>query len=84
MDKIDLLCCDYDKDRRVLLLASEYIGMPKEFIVESYYTGREVHFVSVGPEDPLWDQDGWDGEQCIYRPTEDIPRVDHLVIYHQY
>ena len=81
---IDLARCDYDKSRKVLKLASEFIGMPHEFYVKSHHTGKTVRFVAIGPEDKLFDQDGWDGEQCIYRPTGITLNVDHMVIYHQY
>jgi hypothetical protein len=87
MDKLDtvpLSYCEYDKERKVMKLASEYIGMPKEFFVQSEKTGKDVRFVAIGPDDILFDQDGWDGEQMIYRPMGNIPTVDHLVIYHQY
>ncbi len=81
---VDLKLCEYQKSRRVLKLASEYFGMPSEFYVRSHRTGKTVRFVAVGPNDVLFDQDGWDGEQCIYRPTSTVPNVDHMVIYHQY
>ena len=79
---IPLDLCDYDKTRKVLKLASEYIGMPREFFVNSHHTGKDVRFVVVGPEDKLFDQDQWDGEQQVYRPIGNVPNVDHLVIYH--
>jgi hypothetical protein len=41
-------------------------------------------FVTVGPQDRLFDQDGWDGEQQIYRPIGNVPNVDYMVIYHTY
>lgn len=83
---VDLQICEYDKQRRVLKLASEYFGMPREFFVESHHTGRAVRFVPVQPGDPLYDEDGWDGEMCVYRPAvgEDRTRVDHMVIYNQW
>jgi hypothetical protein len=58
--------------------------MPQEFFVRSHHTGKEVRFVAVGPEDVLFDEDGYDGEQCIYRPVGHVPNVDYLVIYNQY
>jgi hypothetical protein len=79
--RVDLKSCEYDKNRKVLKLASESMGMPREFFVRSHHTGKEVRFVAVQPGDPLFDQDGWDGEQCIYRPRGHVPRVDHMVIY---
>lgn len=86
VSKVALSLCEYDKNRKVLKLASEYCGMPRELFIESGHTGRVIRFVSVGPEDVLFDQDQWDGEQQIYRPADGElkARVDHLVIYNQY
>lgn len=81
---VGLELCEYDKKRKVLKLASEYMGMPLTFVVKSHKTGKEVRFVPVKPYDFLFDQDGWDGEQQIYRPLGDVPGVDHMVIYNQY
>jgi len=80
---VDLRLCEYDRQQRRLKLASEYFGMPREFFVKSNHTGKVVRFTVVGPEDCLFDPDGWDGEQQIYRPVGQVPKVDHLVIYHQ-
>jgi hypothetical protein len=82
--RVDLKSCEYDKNRKVLKLTSEYCGMPRELFVRSHHTGKEVRFVAVGPEDVLFDRDGWDGEQCIYRPMGHVPRVNHMVIYHAF
>lgn len=81
---VPLRHCEFDSKRKVLKLASEYFGMPREFFVESHHTGRVVRFAAIGPSDVLYDEDGWDGEQQIYRPvfSEDRTNVDHLVIYH--
>ena len=79
---VDLSRCEYDKNRKVLKLASEFIGMPLTFMVRSHHTGKEVRFVPVTPADKLFDQDQWDGEQQIYRPLGNVPGVDHMVIYH--
>jgi hypothetical protein len=81
---VSLQRCEYDRTRKVLKLASEYFGMPSEFFVRSHHTGKEVRFVVVGEHDILFDQDGWDGEQCIYRPVGNVPGVDHMVIYNQW
>lgn len=79
---VSLRLCEYDKTRKVLKLASVYMGMPREFYVVSHKTGKEFRFVAVGPEDLLFDQDQWDGEQMIYRPVGHCPTVDHMAIYH--
>jgi len=84
MIRVDLKLCEYDKTRKVLKLASEYYGMPAEFLVVSHHTGKEVRFTVIGEYDKLFDHDQWDGEQQIYRPVGDVPGVDHLVIYNQY
>jgi len=81
---VDLRDCEYNKTRKVLTLPSEYMGMPLTFFVKSHHTGKVVRFVPVTPADVLFDQDGWDGEQQIYRPLESNTNVDYMVIYHQY
>ena len=81
---VELSLCEYDKKRKILKLASEYFGMPRSFWVKSHHTGKSVRFIPVGITDPLYDEDGWDGEQQLYRPIGDAPNVDHMVIYHQY
>lgn len=81
---VKLSACEYVKERKLLKLASEYIGMPREFYVHSERTGKYVKFVAIGPEDKLFDQDGWDGEQCIYRSTDALNTIDYMVIYNQY
>lgn len=79
---VDLKLCEFDGKRKVLKLASEYFGMPREFYVRSHHTGKVVRFVAICQGDPLWDEDGWDGEQCVYRPVESNTKVDYMVIYH--
>lgn len=81
---VALSLCEYDKQRKVLKLASEYFGMPLTFYVKSHHTGKEIRFVPVNPADPLYDYDQWDGEQQIYRPVGIVPGVDYMVIYNQY
>lgn len=81
---VSLARCEYDKTRKVLKLSSEYFGMPPSFFVKSHITGKSVMFVPVKPGDPLFDEDGWDGEQCIYRPVGELKTVDYMVIYNEY
>jgi hypothetical protein len=81
---VSLELCEYDKNRKVLKLASEYMGMPLTFYVRSHKTGKEFRFVPVNPADVLFCPDQWDGEQQIYRPVGHCPTVDHMVIYNQY
>lgn len=81
---VSLELCEYRKDLKQLRLASELMGMPPKLSIVSNFTGRKVEFVPIGPEDPKWCPDSWDGEICMYRPVDKIPNVDYLVIYHQY
>ena len=84
IETVPLSKCEFDKKRKVLTLASEYIGMPREFWVYSEHSRKHVMFRAVTEDDTLFDPDGWDGEQQKYRPVLDLPNVDHMVIYHQY
>ena len=81
---IELNLCEYDKTRKVLKLSSEYFGMPAKFDVRSHHTGKVIRFLPVQLGDKLFDYDQWDGEQQIYRPVDDVPGVDHMVISHQW
>jgi hypothetical protein len=81
---VSLKYCEFDKKRKVLKLASEFVGMPSRLNIKSHHTGIEQQFFAVGPEDVMFDPDQWDGEMQVYRPVHDMPNVDHLVIYHQY
>jgi hypothetical protein len=83
MKIVPLNRCEYDKSRKVLKLASEFMGMPHEFYVKSHFTNRKIKFTAIGPEDKLFDEDQWDGEQQIYRQFE-VGTIDYMVIYNQY
>jgi hypothetical protein len=86
MKKVSLSKCTFNKEQRYLQLSSEYIGMPISLQIESQHTGRVVEFTVVDENDPLFDQDGWDGEMQIYRPAKHEARtnVDYLIIHHEY
>ena len=93
---VPLSSCEYDKQRRTLCIAYKDLpvrrfsdwGFPLTVNIHSEKTGRTVQFYPVGPNDPLYSEDQWDGEQQIYRPyVVDGPRVvletvDHLVIHY--
>lgn len=84
MTTVDLNVCEYRKNQKMLFLASEYCGMVSELHVYSRHTDRTVKFVPIGFDDPKFDEDHWDGEAQYYKPTEFLPNVEYLVIYHQY
>jgi uncharacterized cupin superfamily protein len=50
--------------------------------VTSHHTEETVQFRPVQPGDSLFCEDGWDGEQQIYRPVRFIKNVEYLVIHH--
>lgn len=81
---VSLSRCEYDKKRKVLKLTSECVGMPNKIIVKSHITGKEILFTPVQEFDPLFDEDGWDGEQKIYRPVENISTIEYMVIYNMF
>lgn len=77
---VSLRVCEYDSQRRILKMSGEHVGMPRQLMIRSHKTGRDVRFCAVGPHDILYDQDQWDGEQQIYRPMGMVDAVDHLII----
>lgn len=72
------------KDKRELRVHSGFLNgkFPRMVNIESYHTGKVVGFMVIGQDDPLFDQDQWDGEQQIYRPLVKLDNVDILVIHH--
>lgn len=60
---------DWDPQRRYLLGYSELFAgaFPDKVLVTSHHTGREIMFLPINPDHPLFDEDGWDGEQQIYQ-----------------
>jgi len=89
MTNVPLSTCEYDKQRRTLCIAYKDLpvqfkggGFPAGVLIHSEKTGRMVSFYPVGPNDRLYDEDQWDGEQQIYRPNVALETVDHLVIHY--
>lgn len=82
---ISLALCDFDSERKQLLLGSEHVTgrFPRSVFIESHHTNRVVRFVPIQETHPLFDQDGWDGEQAIYEPAagEAKTNANVLVIY---
>lgn len=77
----------YNKQRKSLSIPSRlfnggsFKGYPREFIVRSHHTGREILFRQIGENHPEFDEDGWDGEMSIYEPVDSASNVYILVIY---
>ena len=78
--------CVWDRQHNRLVISSTVFtgGFPRQFFVHSPRTGMTVRFGTIGPEDRLYDHDGWDGEQAIYRPIGVVPRIDHAVVTHMF
>ena len=76
----------YNKERKTLSIPvsrffdGHFNGYPREFIVRSHYTGREILFRQIGYGHPEFDEDGWDGEMSVYEPVDTCPTVSTLVI----
>lgn len=87
--EVRLSSCKYDKRMRTLFIALNDLpfkhgasGFPTRIIIHSEKTERRITFYPVRPNDRLYDEDQWDGEQQIYRPSVVLETVDCLVIVH--
>lgn len=65
---------------RLLGSSKLFKGFPRSFDVRSHVTGKVTTFTMIGENHPLFDQDGWDGEQSIYE-SKDYKHI-HLVLSH--
>jgi len=81
---VSLRVFEYLPERKCLSSPSKnFLGLfPTSLLVTSHHTEETVHFRPVQPGDTLFCEDGWDGEQQIYRPIRDIKNVEYLVIHH--
>jgi hypothetical protein len=63
--------CEFYKDTGDMYLSSQHTDgrFPRELVVKSAHTGREITFHPIGPEHPRFDEDGWDGELALYEPA---------------
>ena len=82
--QVSLGVFEYSRERKCLTSSSKNFrgGFPISLSVTSHHTEETVQFEVVKPSDPLFCQDGWDGEQQIYRPLKAIKNVEYLVIHH--
>jgi hypothetical protein len=57
---------------------------PQRIYLKSQWTGETLEFNPVTVDDPKFDQDGWDGEQMIYRAVSSDPKKRELTLslYH--
>ncbi len=81
---VPLKCCKYVASTKRMTLESEFFAgrFPPQFYVDSHRTGKSVLFTLLQPGDRDWDQDGWDGEQQVYKPVDQLNTVNRFTIYH--
>lgn len=80
---INLKDCDFNKVRKTLSIPARFVnGFPREIIVHSHHTGRDILFRTLDPSHPDFDEDGWDGEQALYAPVQPLSTINTLAIYH--
>lgn len=61
-----------------------YSRYPKSFFVRSHFTNNLLEFKVIGPGDPLYDEDQWDGEIMVYRPRNGVAsKIDYAVVAHE-
>lgn len=82
--QIPLKFCHFKAHCKKLSISSEYCGMPQAVDVKSHHTGKVVRFVPVQEGHPMWDEDGYDGEQMVYEPIVPVKNVSVLVIYNEF
>lgn len=83
MAQLEINDCLYDASVRSLYVSAGIFGWkyPQAIDVFSNKTGKTVSFHPVKQGHPLWDEDGWDGEQCIYVPIVDLPKCKTLIVH---
>ncbi len=72
----------FRKATKQLTLGLKFVGpaYPHEIDLYSDYTGNVITFRSIGPDDKMFDEDGWDGVQQVYAPVQHCPRVEYLIV----
>lgn len=81
--------CFYSTTRKILSIPLRNVSFegrsrfPSRIHVESHHTGRVVLFTQVQFGHPLFDEDGWDGEQMVYVPaqSEMTTKAQSLAVY---
>jgi hypothetical protein len=75
--------CKYKKDTGTLVMPFNS-RFPSEVFVESHRTQRVVRFIPIPMSHPMYDHDGWDGEQAVYQPAADeaFTNAKVLVLHH--
>lgn len=86
MTTVNLNQLQFNKKFSLLYIASEYFGggFPREIVVHSDHSGRDVKFIMVPYGHELYDEDCWDGEQMVYIPTVHLPKITQLIVGHSF
>jgi hypothetical protein len=75
--------CEYNKTTGTLVKPHNS-RFPSEVFVQSHVSGRVVRFVHIQCDHPMYNEDGWDGEQAVYQPHDNEVRTNAkiLVLHH--
>jgi hypothetical protein len=83
-------CSYFPKTKKLFVPLSALKGAtgqgryPSSFFVRSHFTNKLLEFKTVQQDDPLYDQDQWDGEIMVYRPRTGVTsKIDYAVVAHE-
>ena len=80
-EHLSLLQCKWQKHLNQLSTPWN-VRFPNEVAVYNSKTGKHRIYVRLNETDPRFDQDGWDGEQMVYRTHSPTNSAEYLVLYH--
>ena len=73
--------CKWQKNLNQLILLWNK-NFPQQVVVHNAKTDSYRVYTHLTESDPRNDQDGWDGEQMVYRTREKTNNAEYLVLYH--
>jgi len=79
--KISLEKCKWQKDLNQLSVPWSS-NFPAEVTIHNPKTNGHRTYVLITESDPRNDQDGWDGEQMVYKTHTKTNNAEYLVLYH--
>jgi len=82
IDSYSLTDCKWQKKLNQIICPVKSNGkFPAAVNVHSPRTDKTVIYVFLTPNDSRFDQDGWDGEQMVYKTIEQTNNAEYLVLY---
>lgn len=79
--KISLENCKWQKNLNQLSIPWNS-KWPVEVTIHNPKTSNHRKYVRLTDTDPRFDQDGWDGEQMVYKTYDKTNNAEYLVLYH--